>query len=121
MKVSGQLQTWLLYPQYSLDRRLGGPQSWSGHTDGKEKNHFCQESNPSRSAHSLVIILTELTQLPEYNADNIKFTNFLLSSDCVQLFIFFYSLQQPHCAPNVAWATLADSTNFLVLYCIVSM
>jgi hypothetical protein len=42
MEVSGQLHALPLYPQgkspwYSLDRRLGGPQSQSGH-GGKEKN-----------------------------------------------------------------------------------
>jgi len=41
MEVSGQLHDWPLYPQgkspcYPLDRRLGGPQSQSGH-GGEEK------------------------------------------------------------------------------------
>jgi len=42
MKVSGQPHTWLLClqgksPWYPLDRRLGGPLSWSG-CGGEEKN-----------------------------------------------------------------------------------
>jgi hypothetical protein len=42
MEVSGQVHTQPLYhqgtiPLYTLDRRLGGPQSWSGHSD-EEKN-----------------------------------------------------------------------------------
>jgi len=43
-------------PHYPLDRRLGGPQSWSG-WGGKEKKsqHFpYQELNPSHPACSLV-------------------------------------------------------------------
>jgi hypothetical protein len=59
---------WLLYPQgkspwYPLDRRLGRPQSQSGH-GGKEKilSPF-HEMNPHRPACSLVAIPTELSQL----------------------------------------------------------
>jgi len=35
--VSGGFMPQSPDPQYSLDRRLGGPQSWSGY-GGKEKN-----------------------------------------------------------------------------------
>jgi hypothetical protein len=42
MQMSGCFMPWLLYPPgkepwYPVDRRLRGPQSWSGHT-GEEKN-----------------------------------------------------------------------------------
>jgi len=44
-------------PWYPLERRLGGPQSWSGH-NGKEKFPCpCRKSNPSCQAFSLVTIL----------------------------------------------------------------
>jgi hypothetical protein len=50
-------------PQYPLDRRQGGPQSWCG-CGGEEKNPFLNwELNPAHPAHSLVIALTELPQL----------------------------------------------------------
>jgi hypothetical protein len=38
LDVSGQLLPWES-TQYPLDRRLAGPQSWSGHS-GEEKNLF---------------------------------------------------------------------------------
>jgi hypothetical protein len=47
-------------PRYTLDRRLGGPQSRSGGI-GKEQNlSSYRESNPGHPARSLVTILTEL-------------------------------------------------------------
>jgi hypothetical protein len=59
MKVSGQLHTPAALPQeeshwYPLDRRLGGPQSCSGH--GGEENNFqpppgIEPQNPDRPAH----------------------------------------------------------------------
>jgi hypothetical protein len=61
---------WLLYPlekkspQYPLDTRLGGTQSWPAQ-GGKEKNSYpCQKLNPSHPACSRVMILTELPWLP---------------------------------------------------------
>jgi hypothetical protein len=55
MEVSGQLQAPAavahgINTQYSLNRRLSGPQSWSGH-NGEEKN-LCpyQELNPSSNS-----------------------------------------------------------------------
>jgi hypothetical protein len=52
---------WPLYPQgkcpyYLLDRRLGGHQSWSGHS-GKQKMSLpcpCQELSPSHQAYRVV-------------------------------------------------------------------
>jgi hypothetical protein len=54
-----------LYPQrkslwYPLVRRLGGPQSRSGHGGEKKKSLSCWESNPGCPALNLVPILTEL-------------------------------------------------------------
>jgi hypothetical protein len=40
-------------PQYPLDRRLGRPQSQSGHCGGERKSCPCLDSNPGRPAHSL--------------------------------------------------------------------
>jgi hypothetical protein len=68
MEVSGKLHNLATLPsrkepQYPLDRRLGVPQSWSGH-GGKEKNSCpCWESNSGHPTHSLVTILIELTWL----------------------------------------------------------
>jgi hypothetical protein len=45
-------------PWYQLDRRLGGTQSRSGCGDKGKKHCPCRESNPSRSAHCLVIKLS---------------------------------------------------------------
>jgi hypothetical protein len=47
MEVSGQIHAPAAlppgkYPRYTLDRRLGGPQSRSGHSGGEEKS--CQSS-----------------------------------------------------------------------------
>jgi len=53
-------------PKYPSNRRLDGPQSWSGRGGkGKKSQHCtCWELNPGHSTHSLVSILTELPQLP---------------------------------------------------------
>jgi hypothetical protein len=51
--------------RYSLDKRLGGPQSRSGR-GGEEKKTYhclCRESNSSGRARSLVCVLTELPRL----------------------------------------------------------
>jgi len=60
-----------LYPQgkstwYPLGRRLGEPQSWSGHNGEEKKIPHCpyRESDPHCPAHSLVSMLTELPWLP---------------------------------------------------------
>jgi hypothetical protein len=51
--------------RYSLDRRLGGPQSRS-QSDGEEKiPNPCRELNSDRPARSLVTILTELSRNEE--------------------------------------------------------
>jgi len=52
-------------PQYPLDRRLGGPESWSGHGAKRKKSLpcLCQELNPSHPTYSVVTILNELLQL----------------------------------------------------------
>jgi hypothetical protein len=66
MELSGQLHSPAALPSgkeppYPLDRRLGRPQSRSGHSSGAEKNPcLCQELNPGRQARCLVTILTEL-------------------------------------------------------------
>jgi hypothetical protein len=50
-------------PRYTLDRRLGGPQSRSGR-GGKEKNsQVLQGLEPDHAARSLVAIPTELSRL----------------------------------------------------------
>jgi hypothetical protein len=41
-------------PQYPLDRRLGGPESWSEHIDKEKNSHPLQESDPGCLAHSLI-------------------------------------------------------------------
>jgi hypothetical protein len=50
MEVSGPLHALLLYPPrkspwYRLDRRLGGPQSQSGHSSEEKNSHPCQDLN----------------------------------------------------------------------------
>jgi hypothetical protein len=51
-------------PRCPLDRRLGGPQSWSGHKSLREKILcLCRGPNLSRPVSSQGIILTELPQL----------------------------------------------------------
>ena len=58
----------LLYPrevpQYQLNRWLGGPQSWSGHS-GEVKISLASAGNqtPDCPDRSLVTILTELSRL----------------------------------------------------------
>jgi hypothetical protein len=60
-----------LYPQgkrlqYSSDRRLGGPQSPSGHGGEKKHSHSppgIETLNPDRPARRLVAIATELSRL----------------------------------------------------------
>jgi hypothetical protein len=65
---------WLLYPwgkshQCPLVRRLDVPQSWSGHS-GEEKNYQplpgIKVPNPDCSAHSQLLLLTELPLLCLY-------------------------------------------------------
>jgi hypothetical protein len=53
-------------PQYALDRRPGGPKSWSGHGCEEKNSQPCQELNPDCPAHSLVAIPAELSWLPAY-------------------------------------------------------
>jgi hypothetical protein len=65
MKVSGQLHAsaTLLAGKEPLDRRLGGPQSRSGHSSGEEKNPCpCRELSTG-PVPSLVTILTELPRV----------------------------------------------------------
>jgi len=53
----------LLYPQYPLDRRLDGSQSWYGH-GSKEKNFFpLLGIAPQLSSLQAVITVTELSWL----------------------------------------------------------
>jgi hypothetical protein len=57
-----------LYPwgkshMYPVDRRLGGPQSQSGHGGDEKIPCSCQESNSGHPAHSLLTILTALSRL----------------------------------------------------------
>jgi len=49
-------------PRYPLDRRLRGPQSWSGRGGEERKSHYypCRELNTGHRTRSLVTILTEL-------------------------------------------------------------
>jgi hypothetical protein len=64
---------WPLYPQYPLDRRLGGLQNHSGH-DGEEKNY-----QPLPGLEPLIIqpvaqcYTTELSQLILHCHDSLKF------------------------------------------------
>jgi len=61
MGVSGQLHAMATSPQgkspqYPLNRRVGGSQSWSGH-GGEEKNPSpCHEFNPSHLVFNMVLI-----------------------------------------------------------------
>jgi hypothetical protein len=87
MEVSGQLHAPATLPPGKnpccpLDRRLEGPQSWSGR-GGEEKNSHhcpCQELKPCGPARSLVTILTEL---PRWSLK--KQTVVLLHSGCTSL------------------------------------
>jgi hypothetical protein len=51
--------------QYSLERKQGGPQNWSGGGGEEGKSHHCRclELNPCRPIRSLVTLLTELPRL----------------------------------------------------------
>jgi len=79
MEVSGQLHVQAALPPWKeplvpLDRRLGGPQDWSGR-DGDGRYVLlcpCLESNPGRPASKLVTILTEIPHLPCYSVENHK-------------------------------------------------
>jgi hypothetical protein len=48
---------------YLLDRMLGGPQSWSGHSGKKENPWFCCNLNPGHAGHRRVSTLTKLSWL----------------------------------------------------------
>jgi hypothetical protein len=57
MEVTGQRQVPTVFyppertpphPRYPLDRRLGGPQSWSGHRSWRKILCVCRGSNPGR-------------------------------------------------------------------------
>jgi hypothetical protein len=74
MEVSGHLHALLLYPQGKsfwnpLDRRLGGPQSWSGHGVKQKNSQPLLEIEPHHFNEirafnvSLQRILTSLTQM----------------------------------------------------------
>jgi len=84
MEVSGQLHApypWGNSPQYPLDRKLGGPQSWTGYS-GKEKNPCpCQGIKPCSSSPqpSHYIDLTILADL-EVNYYKLKLKSKLLNS-----------------------------------------
>jgi len=63
MEVNGQLHALAVLPPWKeplvpKDRRLGGPQGWTGCIG--RVSQPCQEMNPGYPAHSLVSILTEL-------------------------------------------------------------
>jgi hypothetical protein len=89
-----------LYPQgenpwYPLDRRLGGPQSRSGHSGGGEKNPcHCWESNSCRPARRRVTELTELprfpiivTSLPKYEyCCRSRLCNLIVIKTCLCMF-----------------------------------
>jgi hypothetical protein len=47
-------------PRYTLDRRLGGSQSWSGHRSKRKNNLNLPGIEPQESGLYLVTILTEL-------------------------------------------------------------
>jgi hypothetical protein len=74
--------------QYPLDRRLGGPQSQSGHGD-ELKNAALQRINMWSFSHSLTTILTELSQLsaPHSRPMHIKHITFTM-----QLFLSWAAL-----------------------------
>jgi hypothetical protein len=60
--VGGQLHALVAVPlweepHYPLDRRLGGPQSWSGYGSKRKNPCPCQELNPGHAACNLVTIL----------------------------------------------------------------
>jgi len=70
MQVRDQLHAPLhstprLRAQYPLDKRLGGPQSWSGCGGEQKKSHHCPHPkvNPGHPACSLVCILIELPRI----------------------------------------------------------
>jgi hypothetical protein len=66
MAVSDQLHAPAALPprsRHPLDRRLGGPQSRSGHGNRMKTLCRCWEKNPGRPGPSLLTALTELLQL----------------------------------------------------------
>jgi hypothetical protein len=71
MGVSGQIHATASLPpwkepRYPLDRKLGGPQSRSGHGGGEKNSQpppGIEPQNPDRPASSLVAISTEITRL----------------------------------------------------------
>jgi hypothetical protein len=78
MEMSGQLHVPAALPAWKeppVPKRLGGPQS-QFERGVEEKNSLhcpCRESNPGRPARSLVITLTELSQLPMLKVITIYF------------------------------------------------
>jgi hypothetical protein len=90
MEVSGQLQATDALPggnipQYTLVRRLDGPQSQHGRGGEEEESIPYRESSPGRTACSLVTILTELhrlTQTPS-GIKNVTSTDLRIARACV--------------------------------------
>jgi len=62
MEVSGQLNVPVALPsrndpRYPLNRVVGGPQSWAGHSGGEEKNSCpCREWNPGCPAFPVIAV-----------------------------------------------------------------
>jgi hypothetical protein len=48
---------------YTLDRGLGRPQRWSGHSEEEKKALPYQKYNSGYPSHSLVTVLTDLSWL----------------------------------------------------------
>jgi hypothetical protein len=57
------LYPWGKSPQYSLDRKIGGPQSQYGSAGEEEKSLLLPGIEPSHPACNLVTIPTDLSQL----------------------------------------------------------
>jgi hypothetical protein len=66
------LYLWCKNHRHSSDRRLSGPQSWSGRGGEEKKFHHClrRELIPGSPTCSLFTILTRIYRLTEYNIKN---------------------------------------------------
>jgi hypothetical protein len=78
-------------PRHPLDRRLGGPQSRSGHCGIDKISGPYREWNPDRPIHSLIAILTELSRLPHWTISWNTSTNLPPS----QILVFLKSVDFP--------------------------
>jgi hypothetical protein len=75
--ISQPLKPWGKNLWYSLDRRLGGPQSWYG-CDGEEKDLLPLPGIELRTLSSSPWLVTIMTEIFWFQRGNIEGTKYLL-------------------------------------------